>query len=352
MNDLFIDGSKLPYHLDRVQDWLNGCNIFPIHVEISPSSACNQRCVLCCVDYKNHKPDFLSLNVLTELADDFKKCNVKSYLLAGEGEPLLNKDISDFVVDCNKKGIDGALTSNGILLTEEMANKILPCLAWARFSIQSSRKKDYAKIHATHESDFDLVIKNIEKAVKIKQLNNLNVTLGLQQILINENYLDIYETAKMTKELGVDYYTVKRFSKHPLNNYNVPEDLYKRSVEQFKKAEELEDDNFKVIIRWNQFEMQVKRNYKKCIGLPFITQVLANGGIYPCCQFFSDSLKCFGNLNEKSYSEIWQSKRTKEIIKNIENNINVNDCMTYCRHHSTNMFLWQFVDYPQHVNFI
>ena len=39
--------------------------------------------------------------------------------------------------------------------------------------------------------------------------------IGIQQILINENWNSIVESAKKAKELGVDYWTIKRFSKHP-----------------------------------------------------------------------------------------------------------------------------------------
>ncbi len=352
MANLYLDGSKLLYHLDRVGEWVKGNDIFPLHVEISPSSACNQRCILCCVDYKHHKPSFLSREVLLGLVDDFSERGVKSYLLAGEGEPLLNKNIAEFIIKSSEKGIDSAINSNAVFLKNELAEEIMPHLTWARFTIQSSDPKKYAVIHGTEESDYFKAIENIRNAARIKKEKNLNVTIGVQQILINDNYDNVFETAKLAKELGVDYFTVKRFSKHPDNTYDVPEDLYKQSKDQFEKCEKLSDENFKSLVRWNQFEKQCVRNYSKCIGLPFITQILADGGIYPCCMFFEDKSKCYGNLNEKSFSEIWQGDKKREIINHIKENIDVDKCMTYCRHHSTNMFLWQFLTPPAHTNFI
>ena len=352
MSRLFLDGSKLLYHLERVEDWKAGKEIFPVHVEISPSSACNQRCILCCVDFKSHKPAFLSREVMLSLVEEFSKNGVKSFLLAGEGEPLLNKNIAEFITKSYEKGINSALNSNAVLLTEELAKIILRCLTWARFTIQSPFPGKYAQIHAAKESDFYRAVENIKRAVEIKKKNNLSVTIGIQQILINENWQDIYENAKLSKEIGVDYFTVKRFSKHPDNTYDVAEDLYKDCMEQFEKCEQLSDDSFKSLVRWNQFEKQCVRNYKKCIGLPFITQILASGGVYPCCQYFDDVSKCFGNLNDQKFSEIWLSKKKRDVISYIENNVDVNKCMTYCRHHSTNMFLWQFLEPPDHINFI
>ncbi len=352
MTQLFLDGSKLLHHIPRVSDWIEKKEIFPIHVEISPSSGCNQRCILCCVDYKKHKPGFLNRNVLLSLADDFAKYGVKSYLLAGEGEPLLNKHVPEFVQKCFSLGVDGALNSNAVLMNKDIAEKVLPCLTWARFTVQSPYSADYGYVHGTNSKDYKLALKNIEHAVHIKKKLKLDVTIGIQQILINENYDQVYDNAVLAKKLGVDYFTVKRFSKHPENSYDVPEDLYKKSKEQFEKCDSLTDDSFSSIVRWNQFEGQCIRNYKKCIGLPFITQVLADGSISPCCMFFDDKSSNYGNLNEHSFSEIWLSDNKKKIMKYIENNVNVQNCMTYCRHHSTNIFLWQFMEKPSHINFI
>ena len=352
MAQLFIDGSKLLYHLDRVEEWREEEDIFPIHVEISPSSACNQRCIICCVDFKKHRPLLLSREVLMSLVAQFSEHGVKSCLLAGEGEPLLNKHLCEFVTSAYGQGIDCALNSNGVLFTEKVAGEMLPHLTWARFTIQSPFPEKYAKIHAAKKDDFFTVVKNLKKAVSIKKQKKLQVTLGIQQVLINENWQDVYENAKLSKKIGVDYFTVKRFSKHPDNTYNVPEDLYKKCIGQFEKCERLSDGRFKSLVRWQQFERQCNRNYKHCIGLPFITQILANGGVYPCCQYFDDNSKCYGNLYEKTFSQIWLSKLRRRIIKDIEEHVDVSKCMTYCRHHSTNMFLWQFIEPPAHVNFI
>jgi len=354
MKNLFLDGSKLLYHLPAVQKWLKGEEVFPVHVEISPSSGCNQRCILCCVDFKGHKPKNIEEKILLNLVRDFKKCGVKSFLLAGEGEPLLNKGIIKMLEVSQRLGVDAALNSNAVLLTEDVSRKILPALTWVRFTVQAANPALYAKIHSVPEWHFDHAIKNIRYAVELRRKKNLEVTLGIQQILINENCgQEVYNVAKLSKDLGVDYFVVKRFSKHPDNAYNCPEDLYLGSLEVFKKIEnELQNEDFKTIVRWRQFAQECRRIYKKCIGLPFITQVLADAGVYPCCQYFSDKKMCYGNLHKKSFIQIWRSPRRKRIMKNIEQHVDVTKCMTYCRHHSTNQFLWQFLDRPEHINFI
>lgn len=352
MSKLFVDGSKLLHHLDRVNDWKKGNRIAPIHVEISPTSACNQRCILCCVDYLHHKPSFLSDAIMAGLPLQLKEANVKSILLAGEGEPLLNPSSLQFLTECKKLGIDCAINSNGLMFTADMAASVLPSLTWARFSLQASNSDLYQTIHRGKKNDFDIFCNNFAEAVKIKIAMNLPVTLGIQQILINENMDDLFNTAQLARDLGADYYIVKRFSKHPKNSYDVPEDLYTQCLEQFKKIETLRTPSFNPIVRWNNFESDCNRIYKRCIGLPFIMQILASGDVYPCAQFFYRPEFSYGNLTEISFDKIVKSDRAKKIQETIENHQDVNQCMSYCRHHSTNQFLWELTDEPDHINFI
>ena len=352
MSELFLDGSKLIHHLPRVNEWKKGRRIAPLHVEISPTSGCNQRCNLCYVDYLGHKPGLLREDIMTGLISSFEKMGVKSVLLAGEGEPTVNPAIIPMIRKSMDTNVDMALNSNAVLLDEKMAEEILPGLTWARFTFQASNKELYNQIHLGHKNDFEKAVKNVEACCRIKRDKKLKVTLGIQQILINENYRDVLETAKLAKELGVDYFVVKRFSKHPKNDYDVPEDLWKKSIDLFEEAEKLQDENFKIIVRWKNFSKDCDRNYKKCVGTPFITQILADGKVYPCSQFFKNPDFAYGDLYNESFEEIILGDKAKAVTEKIEKEIDVSKCISYCRHHSTNIFLWNIVEEPSHVNFI
>jgi radical SAM protein with 4Fe4S-binding SPASM domain len=352
MAEMFIDGSKLIHHLDEVNQWKKGELVFPLHVEISPTSGCNQRCNLCCVDYLGHKSKMLSEDILVNLVDQMKDNGVKSVLLAGEGEPTANRAIMPMVERAKEIGLDFAINSNAVLIDDEMARRILPGLTWARFTLQAADRDIYNEIHKGSPRDYDKAMENIANMVKVKKELGLDVTLGIQQILINENYNNIFDTAKKAKELGVDYFVIKRFSKHPKNTYDVPEDLWMQATEQLKQVETLTDENFNSIVRWNNFEKDPNRQYSNCIGISFITQILADGGIYPCSQFFYDPNYCYGNLNDNTFEEIFNSDKRKEVQKHIETKINVSKCMTFCRHHCTNQFLSTVIKTPKHENFI
>ena len=352
MSNLFLDGHKLMWHLDSVEDWVKGGDITPIHAEISPSIECNQRCPHCYQDFRE-RGAILEKEIFLNLIRSFKNFGVKSVLLAGEGEPMMNKHTPEAIVYGWADGIDMALNSNGVIMKPEIAEKILPCLTWFRWSIMAATPGIYAKTHGTtSERDLEKAKENIRMCVEIKRKKNLEVILGIQQVLFNENASEVYKVAKLSKELGVDYFVLKPFSLHPQNKYRPRTDLYLIYEKELKKAETLSDKKFTVIIRWNTFEDQGKRNYDRCLGLPFLVQISSNGGVYSCCPFFHDDRFLYGDLHKESFERILFGTRRKKVIQFVKNEVDVHsECMTHCRHHNINKFCWMLKHPPDHRNF-
>lgn len=352
MSNLFLDGHKLIYHLPQVEKWLKGKEIIPIHAEISPTILCNHRCFFCYQDFRERKHTLMR-DVLLKLLWSFHKVGVKSVLLAGEGEPMVNKYTPEAIIYGSRIGLDMALNSNGVIMARKIAERILPHLTWFRWSIMAATPKIYAKIHGTDPQDLERVKENIRMCVEIKKKHDLKVTLGIQQVLLTENANDVFNTAKLSKELGVDYYVLKPFSYHPQNKYQPANRLYLTHRDELKKAETLATNDFTVIIRWATFADEGRRDYDQCFGLPFLVQVSADGGVYSCCPFFGDKRFLYGNLYQEPFEQILKGWRRKEVMKYVIEKINVHkECMTHCRHHNINKFVWQLKHPPEHINFI
>jgi molybdenum cofactor biosynthesis enzyme MoaA len=97
MDDFGIDSHKLVYHPTRLSDWLKGEDIYPIYIEVSPIGACNHRCTFCALDYMEYTPHFIEKELLKERLSEMGRLGVKSIMFAGEGEPLLYKDIGEII---------------------------------------------------------------------------------------------------------------------------------------------------------------------------------------------------------------------------------------------------------------
>ena len=90
-----MDSHKLIYHPEATCKWLKGENIYPIEIEISPSGACNHRCIFCAVDYVGYQPAFLDKDTILQNIRQMHTKGLKSVICSGEGEPLLNKDMPE-----------------------------------------------------------------------------------------------------------------------------------------------------------------------------------------------------------------------------------------------------------------
>lgn len=353
---LHLDGSKLFWHLDRVADWQEGKEIAPVHVEISPTNACNYRCIFCYADYSGHKTSRISAETYLQLMRDMGKMGVRSCLLAGDGEPLLHRTTPEAIAVGRQAGVDMALNTNGRLLTEEVIEATLPHLTWLRVSVMALTPSVYGLLHGVAPANLDVTLSNIALAAKLKQRHGYAVTIGLQQVLLPENGEEAPRLAAWARDAGLDYYVLKPFSLHGQNSYYrdgvsaiALRDKFRRYL---LEAQALGTDSFASIVRWNTFADGGAKEYERCLGLPFILQVGSDAKAYTCCPFFGQERFSYGDLTEKRLPEIWFSERAVALRHDIAQNYDLSQCMTYCRHHQINKQLWTLRNLPQHVNFI
>ena len=121
---------------------------------------------------------------------------------------------------------------------------------------------------------------------------------------------------------------------------------------ELEEAAALSDENFNCVIRWNTFGDDGSRLYNNCLGLPFISQIAADGKVYTCCPFFGDERYCLGDLKTASFMDLWYGETARAVRKRVEEKQDVHKCMTHCRHHQINAQLWQLRNPPDHVSFI
>jgi len=349
-NKLQVDGHKLIYHLDELQKWLKGEFFYPLHLDIGVSSACNYRCVHCYYDYQDHKSNMLEPRRLIRLISEISEIGVKSIYFASNGEPLMNKALPDAIVCAKRGGIDVAMSTNGVLLDTDTSKIILGNLSWIRVSMLAASRKKYCLLHKASADDYKRVIKNLEQAVYLKQKNKLSTIMGAQMCILPDNGNEVSALAKMVKDIGLNYIAIRPISQNIRNNFKVQRDLIQKFASQLKKAQELECKDFQVSIRCD-LENE-RKTYTKCLGLPFISYIAADGGVYACGCFLGENKYFLGSIYKNSFKDIWLSKRRSSVMKRITNNPDFKRCDILCRHHAINKFLDQLINPPIHKNFI
>ena len=343
-----IDNHKLMYHPERVAEWKEKGDCFPIYVEIGTTNTCNHRCVFCALDFLGYGKDFIDKNIMLKTLEDIAVCDVKSVMFAGEGESLLHKDIGLFTQKAKQCGLDISITTNGVPFNQKKREQCLPNLSWIRFSIDSGSPENYAKIHGTNPKGFEKVINNIEESVKFRNKNNLETTIGVQFLMLPQSMKEATKLAKILKDIGADNLQVKPYSHHPKskNNFAVSSNEYNKLEEDIMKYN---SKNFKIVFRKATAErIEQGINYPKCYGLPFFALIDAKGNIIPCNLFYNNKEFTYGNLYENSFSEIWQGEKRKQILEKI----NIDECRKGCRLDVINRYLYRLENPQTHDNFI
>ena len=283
------------------------------------------------------------------------ECGIKSIMYAGEGEPLLHKDIIELITHTKNSAIDTALNTNGILLDKNMAEGIIRHLSWLRVSLDAGSPNVYSQIHQCDKKDFGKAIENIAGAIKLKKKNKYRCVIGAQLVFLRHNYKEIAKLTTLLKKIKIDYLIIKPYSHHlksknDLAGTNAYSHLYSRLA---KELGGLGDSNFKIIFRPNALQrLSANKSYKQCLGLPFWTYISSSGDIYACSAFLGDKKFSYGNIYKEDFRRIWNAKRRTQVLAMFFKRIDIAACRRACRLDAINQYLWELKHLPEHINFI
>jgi radical SAM protein with 4Fe4S-binding SPASM domain len=361
MDDKYVmDGHKLFWHLDRVNAWQRGELIAPLHIDVGLSKGCNIRCAYCFGAMQGNlfsegAASFFPREPLLRYLQDAATVGVRSMAFIGEAEPLLNPHVYEAIVSGKKNGIDISLGTNGILFDLGRAGEeALEHLSWLRFNISAATPEAYLRVHGSEL--FNVVVAKIRHAVAVKHQLGLAVTIGLQMVLIPENVDQVLPLARLGRELGVDYLVVKQCSDTVDNTLGVFSRLHEYAgfSEALAEAEALSTESYAVIIKWQKVTNRGVRQYRRCLGVPFLLYSSGDGKLYPCGMFFNQREAEFrmGDLVTQSFREIVQSDRYWDVVRRVGEIDVCTECYVNCRTDSINDFLWRLAHPPEHVNFI
>jgi len=350
-----IDSHKLMYHVPRVNDWLKGENVYPIYMEVSPSGACNHRCLYCGLDFMGYKPNYLKSEILKDRLSELGNLGLKSIMYAGEGEPFLHPDMVSIIEHTKESVIDVALTTNGVLLKKEIVERALINTEWIKVSINGGTRETYAEVHQSKPDDFDKVIENLSFAAKIKKDKGYKCVLGMQLVLLPENRHEVVSLANLAREIGMDYVVIKPYSQHPQSKTNRYSAIkYSDLVCPSEELDEINSDNFSVVFRNNAIKKwdHKLRSYQSCLALPFWSYIDSFGNVWGCSVYLGDKRFCYGNIYKNSFKEIWKGEKRKKSLQWVENELDTNQCRVNCRMDEANRYLWELKNPPEHVNFV
>ncbi|MFH2012812.1 MAG: radical SAM protein [Pseudomonadota bacterium] len=367
MEKLILDGHKLTWHKKRVDAWLRGERIAPITIDCALTRKCTYRCTYCYGQLQENDEKRMTKDVIFRFLDDAAEIGVKAVSFVSDGESTCSPYLYDAILRGKSNGLDMALGTNGFLLKDDRLPDILPALTYLRFNISAADHNRYLEIHRCKRESFFKVINTVKESVRIKKAKGLDVTIGVQMVLLPELADQVIPLAKLGKELGVDYLVIKHCSDDELGSLGVDYSEYKKLIDILKEAELYSDDRYTVKAKWSKILSGGKRNYSRCYGPAFIMQFSGSGLVAPCGMLFNNRYRKYhiGNIVDSSFKEIWESERYWEVLRLISSKkFDARTmCGSLCLQHKVNEFLWdlkhnaiefdhQNGSVPQHINFI
>jgi MoaA/NifB/PqqE/SkfB family radical SAM enzyme len=345
-----FSSDKILKHLDRVNEWLKGGNPSPITVELDMTNICNHRCPECVVNYfRIADNSFLSQHVAKNIISQLAKNKIRGLIFTGGGEPLCNPYTLDMVELAKSKGLDLGFITNGSLLNDKSARVILKNCTWIRISLDAASPKVFKLIHGMDGGEFNKVIGNIELLARTKNLLKSRCVIGVGFLTCDNSVSDMVRATLLTKKLGVDYL---QFRPMQIHNGGRFEYHWTDVQEEIAECLKYSGNEFQVLYSKHKYEMahdsNFGRNYDKCFGQQFATVISASAKTYVCCHTRGYEKYCIGDLTKRSFKEIWNSKRRKSVV----NNIDFRDCIPLCRDNTFNQILWNIKEPREHVNFL
>ncbi len=344
-----IDDHKLMYHPERVSEWKETGDCYPIYVEIGLTNTCNHRCNFCALDFMKDKGTYIDKNIMNNTLKNMGEHGVKSVMFAGEGESTLHKNIADFVKTAKSNNMDTAITTNGVPFTKNKMEQTLPYLSWIRFSVDEDNANIYSKVHGNKKQDFYKVINNISDVVSFRNKEKLKTNIGIQMVVIPDNINSVEQLAETCRNIGVDNLQLKPYSFHPQSNNN-----FNISINDYMKLESMtsrvNSNTFEILHRKNTLKNVLNdKDYNECYGLPFFALIDSKGSVLSC-NLYHDKFT-YGNLYDNTFSDIWESQQRKDSIKSIKQ-IGIKDCRKGCRLDNCNKYLHRLKNKNEGDNFI
>lgn len=349
MEDVYSQ-NKLLKHLDRLDSWEKTGFVYPILVDFELTNKCNNRCPLC-TGPRDKDVTTMDIEKAKRVIVQLKEIGVKAITLGGiKGDPSCHPNLEEIIRYIKQNNMEVSLVTNGYQLPEKVINAVVDCCTWVRVSLDASNPEAYKKTHGMNEEAFYQVIENLKKLVSRKKELNQDITIGVSYLIGPPTINGIYDATEIAKNIGVNYIRFRPFFMWE-SKKELAVKKYETMMEDINRAQKLNEENFIVSYaedRCTTVQTEKKRPYNECYAHNFVTSISPDLKVYPCCILKNNPKYLFGDLNEKTFKEIWESERRKAVIKSI----NFSDCPYPCMLEKHNEFLWNLKKNIPHSNFL
>jgi MoaA/NifB/PqqE/SkfB family radical SAM enzyme len=259
----------------------------PVHVDychtvlqVEPTLNCNMKCNFCTNQHQSTHGD-LKLQDLEKIVQRFPYLTQLN--LTGVGEPFMNPDILPIINHIKSKGIYLRMTTNAMLLNEDVATKLIDS-GLDELKVSFDAIDPLLANTLRRGSKIDRIIRNIEGLNRLKaQRGSKTPYLEINTVLSTQNVAElpkIIRVAAQLKARGVYVFNILNIVDDPVADELA---LY-RENNRASTAEVLEESKLLAARLGLSLRLPATKPTAMPCNLPWaLMLVAANGDLYPCC---------------------------------------------------------------------
>jgi radical SAM protein with 4Fe4S-binding SPASM domain len=301
----------------------------PLHLQVEPTDACNQKCGMCYRDRLIEKPVRMTLDQFKHVLDEVRPTNVN---ISGLGEPLLHKEIFDMVRYAKAKGMGVTFPTNLTLAHKKVDELVESGIDVLKVSLDATTPETYKKIRGTDH--FDRVVETLEainatKAERGLDSPHIRINYALQKLNIDE-LLDMVRMARDLKAEAIyvqylDYVDVDDLKDELVGEMSSIDLAGLLTRAQALAKEAGIETNIPVWLRDLEIYREKMNSMGKRLPLerkcyyPWITTFIEANGDVKACPIFTRKrgVARLGNIFEQSFDSIWNGEAYIELRKQL-----------------------------------
>ncbi len=197
---------KLLYHHERIRKIGRGERAFPVHATVSLGNYCNHACLWCSVFEQQQKlATAMDADKLLDFLSRASAHGLKAVGYVGNGEPTAHPEFARIVEETARLGLEQGMFTNGALL-HRYEDAVRAHFTYLRISLDAGSRAMHDRMHAV-QGHFERVIENV--AGLIARREGGRPTVGIHYATHHENIGDLFESARLARDIGADYFSVK-----------------------------------------------------------------------------------------------------------------------------------------------